>query len=296
MAVPQITSAGKVLVGGGTVMLECCCTLPPASPCYLGIKERQRAYGITLPWSPSAPVNPGRLIRSRHTYSLAELKDYVNALCTGGNGAFIADGYSGGASQPIWLPTTYANSATTEAELCALVQAMRETRRTISPTALTHRQFNGAAQWYPVLDDAIAAAIAAYTEWLYGPPTDQQVDKFTKVTFEESKYRVEIQLRSSRFSLTGLSDALTKTVKFWDYTIKYPNNLWNEQDIPGIVENEYYGYYSAAVDTAISATSGMWPELVMPDNFGSSPAEFQSRFGWQNDVSYFATIAWDFAY
>lgn len=97
--------------------------------CYHAIKQRQQASGI------------GFIDTSGWTcYTLAQLKTLVNAMCAGTYGipfygppaswygCFVDCSYSGGSSEPTWLPNNYADSATTVDELCALVDAMRCTR------------------------------------------------------------------------------------------------------------------------------------------------------------------------
>jgi len=103
--------------------------------CYTDIKERQAAYGVTAPWNPGNPADPARFIDDSGdtTYTLLQLKSYVNILCSEQlnpiYGGFIQSPYTGGANAPVHLGPTYANSATDVDELCELVKAMLQTQR-----------------------------------------------------------------------------------------------------------------------------------------------------------------------
>ncbi|MBP7638089.1 MAG: hypothetical protein KBA18_09470, partial [Kiritimatiellae bacterium] len=115
----------------------------PCAPCLKAIEQRQKAKGITTAWSAGDPTNVARLIDTTGgtAYTLTQLKAYVNALCAGTSGCFIAGPYTGGVSAPTWLASTYANSATTVDELCALVAAMVYTRRAVGFSTRAGKQF-----------------------------------------------------------------------------------------------------------------------------------------------------------
>ena len=94
------------------------CPHCPCAPCLGAILQRQHAvknFG-------------GTWIDIDGSYTLDELKAFVNALCAGIDGCFVAGPYDGGVNPPTWLPAMYADSATTVDELCALVSGMIYTR------------------------------------------------------------------------------------------------------------------------------------------------------------------------
>ena len=97
------------------------------------IRKRQQAIGIANAWSAAEPTEYAtHLIATCDEYflTIAELKDFINHLAP-----YYLDGtWTGGsATNPPRLTDTYADSATTEAELYALVCDMVTTLSTWMP-------------------------------------------------------------------------------------------------------------------------------------------------------------------
>lgn len=267
----------SLLVGdtGGPFWCDHC---PCEPPCLTAIKERQQAFGL---------VAPNLIDDSGATsYTLAQLKAYVNALCTGASGAFIANGYTGGASTPTWLASTYANSATTIPELCALVLAMHETNRTVASGAYEY--------WYGIannadLETAKAAAIADYH--FYESGSGLHIVAYTKIEHYGNWY-VGMALEPNRLTISGLSTALGKTVNFWSFAaVANPGDPFDAQGKTPVVENEWSNIEIVAAGLAASAISALWPAAGAPPNWGTE----ESILGFRDVTSsQFGTIVWAF--
>ncbi|OGV74865.1 MAG: hypothetical protein A3K19_00585 [Lentisphaerae bacterium RIFOXYB12_FULL_65_16] len=317
---PLHTTTGKIYAVDGIIRTVCCCC-----PCQAAIKERQQAFGITTAWSSGDPHNTARLIgtAAEHTYSLAQLKAYVNALCTGASGAFIEGPYTGGASVPTWLPATYANSATTIDELCTLVAAMVYTRRgagvdttagmrqlrtsgTVSGTGESSAAAHAAARVAAVNSWTDAAWIDSSEAYPYGTEiADTQLTEQDPPAPPFTGW-VTVARARTKLTVTGMTTEIAKTADIYA-----AGHLYNRYagtlifDGEGtFTDHEYTSVGSFAVSTDAAITTGLiGNNNDPPPDYGPGGASW-NLYGWQlylsgtaipdTLVAPFAVLEWAF--
>ncbi len=276
------------------------CEHCPCAPCLEAIEQRQKAKGITAAWSSGSPTDVTRLIDTTGatSYTLDQLKAYVNALCAGASGCFIAGPYSGGASAPTWLANTYANSATTVDELCALVAAMVYTRRAV--TLSSHDRLSQFTDTVEPLSwaDAWAGAVAAWPGW--SATTEATRAEGWKDGYASYSYKVRLHRAKNELSC-ALSTEIDSTLTFWAQ-VKKPDT---GENIVSVFDAESLGYiedeYNAAATTAKAATSPRTATVndsadIPPEPAGPpDPPRLNYKKGWRHVwASEFAVIEWDF--
>jgi len=87
------------------------------------ILERQKADRTPTAWDSGNPTSVGKQIGTyaqKSDYTLTQLKAYVSFIAT----SYLSGTYSGGASAPVMLTSSYADGAADCEELLALVAAM----------------------------------------------------------------------------------------------------------------------------------------------------------------------------
>ena len=269
MAFSLWTNPGSnaVIVGDDGATPIWCEDCPCDSGCLPDIKERQQAYGITDAWSAGSPTDVTKLIDTTGTttYTLLQLKAYVNNLCDGTAGAFIASSYTGGGALPSWLSSTYANSATNTAELCTLVLAMEDTRITPSVYTSSQDDWTGAS-----FGEVSAAAAQAAAESDYSGYTGPGYSNFAQSYFfgGGTSYDATITLRRVKYQATGMTSALSKTVDFYTK----PIGILNYDDLGKgpWTEGQNTLMDTAAAGTGVSAISDYFfstttPAWIAPD-------------------------------
>lgn len=270
------------------------CEHCPCAPCLLAIEQRQKAKGITNPWSAGSPTNVANLIDTTGAtgYTLDQLKAYVNALCAGTDGCFIAGPYSGGASAPTWLAATYANSATTVDELCALVAAMVYTRRN---TAFTDTEYR-TGTFQATLVDAIASFESA--SWTVGVYWNYMSGR----TYVNGSIQYVVHRDAAKMTVTGLTTDVAHAAKAFVSTYQNANFVWADEGQNFAVATGVYtrqaleSFASAAVASRTTAKYGRL-DGVPPTTLVSDPPPAFSVGGWylwaDTDKSFWV-LEWDF--
>ena len=196
----------KLLVDASQNPIECshciCCPVLLSEMIY----ERQKAAGMA-----AGLINPGQ------RYYVVDIKTYVNAVAP----YYVDDPYSGGASPPAMLTSSYADAATTCAGLDTLVRALLRTVESASYAETESKSGSSTnesscadaksnAGW--AVNGTVGrpyAAAAIYNgtyQWVWGWGSCQNED----VLFAAAHYASK-----GKYSATGLYTSLNHTVAFY---------------------------------------------------------------------------------
>lgn len=217
------------------------------------IRERQWAFGIVDAWSEGDPANVAKLISLDYTYTLTQYKAYVNALCTGANNAFVTSGYTGGASTPTWLASTYANGAADVDELRTLVQAMADTGRAATLQTNTGQKLGDVDDYYEPLDAAAWVSAKGTTQTEFDAATTSTSEVKCAVGLAVKAWAGEVgyigaskECYRGKAQVTGLTTEVAHVVKVFGLSEKayvYTPN-------PG--GSGYYGFIGAGDEKLFS--------------------------------------------
>lgn len=281
---------------------------PPASSnaCYLAIKERQQAAGITHAWDAGNPANPAYLIDTSGTtvYTLAQLKAYVNQLST----LFIDGLYVGGASLPTLLAANYADAADTIDELCYLVLLMLTTKTT-TYSCTTNVCEGQAVDIYPLFQDMIGECAATFSCDSWNGLGMLVAGAGWEGSFT-GYWSGQADSWSNIISATLLPSALTKNSRFFGYATEGglgtvmglsggEDEIFNSQNttIEGggpVVNREYNLIEEKAVGLNATLAFDSWPSNAFPPNWLT---EYDTPFVYGFRISaIFFLHDWNFIY
>ena len=215
------------------------------------ISERQLSAGITTLWSSAAPHDTAKQIctSGAHVYSLAELKAYVNAISAN----FWVTPPPADAA-PTKRGSDYADSATTETELLALVRTLQATEPA-TKTYVNAVKYDGPGAMFNA--SYTVAEAEAEASWALGTPGDGNFRESIRVgmTGGQTVYTAAGATREwADAKAAGLPDVAIghrlvirsqmQTYSF-DHTVDILYNPWGfpqNEDYFSFLENTAYSY------------------------------------------------------
>jgi hypothetical protein len=278
------------------------CEHCPCSPCQLAIWQRQSAVKNFC----------GSWINVDGSYTLDELKAFVNACCAGTDGMFVEGPYDGGVDPPAYLPSGYASSATTVDELCALVAAMIYTR--VDATLGSRSSRNGVTPDYIDWDGLESIMLARYalaaTDW---QSAGWVADGFAYCScsswaiwpFPGDPYpmwNVSLQRERNTLGFSGVPVVLSHASRLFLHTPLAPAcGLGLPEVFAGGGEGFISGYNKvgewsiATIAARTSDTIGNSNVTPAYGTFGSTPPYLGGSLGWSaNFGGHFAVLEWGF--
>jgi hypothetical protein len=275
-------SNGIIVNGSGVPIL--CASCPCDSGCTLCeyVLERQLAaaqYYIT------PVICPG-------SYTLTQMKAYVNAMAP----VYVDGTYTGGASAPATLPSTYANAATTEDDLIALVADMVTTVwgdggifGSMSYKARYIHQGSG----YSAVSNAAAYALAQsdYQQTGYSA-SGSAAPTVIKYTEDYGTYNALLYSQTLKGHLSGaVSDSTTSTARWFMKSKAYGARTFHKQGFT-IPDQNNWGVIQEFVPTIVSNTITS-PQLLPTDMPSSTGPDGSPGAGFLLDDS-IVLFDWDF--
>ena len=302
-------TSGDLVLCDDCPCVDCQCDLR------LAIRERQQACGITNAFNPSSPTTPGNLIGTcaeyATEYTVAQFKIFINYIAT----AFISGTYddTGETAEPTMCTSSYANAATTCAELYNLTVALVSTCNLGTGYGFTFSEKNGSigGDWdqydgydaNAVFNDAVDGAIA---DWAREPIYASSRQVFWDIEESTGVYQAAVFTGWHKDVVTGLSSVLSKTCRFFDRGEKvdwsgYDSISYSTYGIWSGSENEWYRHYSEVLsDATTNCTSSAvgWTSSSAPPSCpigvpGTAEKHWEGLF-WG---SYgFVIVDWSFTY
>lgn len=257
------------------------------------VLERQRA----------AAMSAGYLIDPEGTYTLAQLKTEVNRMAP----SYLDGAYTGGAALPTRLGATYADAATTELELLALVLALTTTVSGVGTAGHVvsrvngdfrlGQSYDGTSNWiYPPLGlaDAIVSAKARYA---YSTPTGSLGSAAATCVVSDPAYWAECYTQNALLRVDQLWTGVGKTVRFFakgtlptgaaKYVYSTHGNSVPDEGEYGEVDEQTLAAAADAVNSAALVAED--PDgMTFPGGAGTNGTGF-----WLTDE--FVLVEWDFS-
>lgn len=272
------------------------CPCPVDAELCACILERQKA----------ANEAEGDWIKCGNYYSMARLRGFVNDSAQ----RFLDGTYTGGASGPSRLPGDYADSATDQDELLALVKDMLTTVYTYYAGSnflrTEYYEYSGttaSASGEATEQDAIDAAEADWAETTYwaSQPVAWAATQYFGVLYTYvfgpnafGKYNATTWTAYAHLKVLSLSAAINKTVRFFLMPTVFPSPaVYDEQGATLPTEDEYGLMSTVVAGAAVTAETGNLTGTGLAPNWtNSGPAE---SYGFQLRTKPVALIDWSFS-
>jgi hypothetical protein len=269
--------------GGGLIaddlatLQDCCCVL--ILDCIL---ERQKA----------ADISSGSWIDPDSSYTLTQLKSAVNQMAPD-----FLDGTwtAGGTTDPPLLPSTYANSATDEAELRALVVDMLTT--VVVAKGKDRYNYQGNATGELSAQAAFDAADADYTESSSssGPQGTLSVWSWAKTTGSDEDWNCDVSTQKMTPYIDGVYTGLSKTARLALRSETYgAYSLFNKQGRTMADDHNWWIEDSVSMGAAASTDFSDFSGSGAPVNYDTSDPH---EYGYQVSTTSWVKVLldWDFA-
>ena len=273
----------------GHLVVECtddCQTLRDA------ILERQKAWGITTAWDAGDPANREKQISPAKTdYTIAEYKAYINWIAP----KYVDGVYAGGASQPTMLTSSYANSASTCAELLVLVLAMLVVKEGV--------QLPSSDLWDAYGDDASWATAKTEAEADYSYEDSAANRHGELIAGGGGTYVARIYNYRGKLGISGLDTSISHSATYWGRSIE-PGGAdqftFHKQGQSIADEDEWGQLASAAAGTwASHTTDHLFPSSVTWNWPTSGEVDavwpWGLYYGFEISIE-FALVTWDFTH
>jgi hypothetical protein len=263
------------------------------------IKQRQHGAGVSLEWVEYDPVNVYRLINEEKTdYTFENLVDYVNAIAVN---YIEGDSYSGGASAPVMLSSSYANGASDESELYALVCDMSMVRQ-----SLVNGSPDGSDEWrgegYSNVSwaDAKSKAIAAWADTGVISSASNTLVTIWRENYDGYNYAAIISGRLFNRKVQSLYTSIDHYVTIYGQWKNLADasgwtRIFDAQGISGVTEDYWHPVVaSGKISAAEYDCSGAYSMATPPPNWTTAAERYTCGMN-MDCFAMFAVIKWDFS-